>query len=229
MANQPGGQRGAGPSAASGAFPAGAAAAHSSRPQASIAGKAVPAAASAQLVTIRPAEYPVRVDLAYAGSHNFVCLPIYAADAPCMLHPDAAACLKRAAVAARRAGLTLKIFDAYRPPAAQEVLWRLCPDPAYVADPRQGSNHSRGVAVDVTLLDDAGEALDMGTGFDDMRVQSHHDRPDLPVPVQRNRHLLLGIMLQAGFVSLPTEWWHYELPAAASYPLLEEDGVLLAG
>src|SRR5690606_29759781 len=112
----------------------------------------------AGLVTIEPAGYPVEIELVYAGSNNFICLPIYAADAPCMLHPDAAACLMRAAVAARRAGLTLKIFDAYRPPAAQEVLWRICPNPAYVADPRHGSNHSRGVAVDVTLLDSDGEA-----------------------------------------------------------------------
>jgi len=181
----------------------------------------------AGLVAIDPAEYLVEVDLAYAGSNNFVCLPIYAADAPCMLHADAAACLKRAALAAWRAGLGLKILDAYRPPAAQEVLWRICPDPAYVADPAQGSNHSRGVAVDVALLGEDGRQLDMGTGFDDMRELSHHDRPDLPAAVQRNRHLLLGIMLQAGFVSLPTEWWHYELPGAAAYPLLDEAGVLL--
>ncbi len=184
------------------------------------------ALAAENLVTIDPAQYLVEVDLAYAGSNNFVCLPIYAADAPCMLHADAAACLKRAALAARRAGLTLKILDAYRPPAAQEVLWRICPDPAYVADPGQGSNHSRGVAVDVTLLDEDGRQLDMGTGFDDMRELSHHDRPDLPAAVQRNRHLLLGIMLQAGFVSLPTEWWHYELPGASVYPILHEDRML---
>lgn len=184
---------------------------------------------STGLVAITPAEYPVEIDLAYATSNNFVCLPLYAADAPCLLHPDAAACLMRAAVAARRAGLTLKVFDAYRPPAVQEVLWRICPDPAYVADPLQGSNHSRGVAVDATLLDGDGEALDMGTGFDDMRELSHHGRPDLSAAVQRNRLLLLGIMLQAGFASLPTEWWHYELPGAASYPLVDDGRVLLAG
>lgn len=185
--------------------------------------------ASSGLVLIEPPEYPVEIDLVYATSNNFVCLPIYAADAPCLLHPDAAACLMRAAVAARRSGLALKVFDAYRPPAAQEVLWRLCPNPDYVADPRRGSNHSRGVAVDVTLLDEQGAALDMGTGFDEMREQSHHDRPDLPAAAQRNRNLLLGIMLQAGFASLPTEWWHYQLPGAASYPLVHESGVLLAG
>lgn len=172
--------------------------------------------------------YPVEIDLVYAGSNNFICLPLYAANASCLLHPDAAACLMRAAVAGRRAGLTLKVFDAYRPPAAQEVLWRLCPNPLYVADPAQGSNHSRGVAVDVTLLDESGAELDMGTGFDEMREQSHHDRDDLSVSAQRNRALLLGIMLQASFASLPTEWWHYQLPGALSYPLVHDGGVSLA-
>jgi len=232
VASEAGGRHDTAPHAQTGARPLPAGAAAASRPASdagSAGAKRAPSPLSpAGLVTIEPAGYPVEIELVYAGSNNFICLPIYAADAPCMLHPDAAACLMRAAVAARRAGLTLKIFDAYRPPAAQEVLWRICPNPAYVADPRHGSNHSRGVAVDVTLLDIDGEALDMGTGFDDMREQSHHDRPDLPVAVQRNRHLLLDIMLQAGFVSLPTEWWHYELPGAASYPLLDEEGVLLA-
>lgn len=180
------------------------------------------------LVKIEPPDYPVDIELVYAGSNNFVCLPIYAANAPCLLHPDAASCLQRAALAARQAGLTLKIYDAYRPPAAQEVLWRLCPNPLYIADPKRGSNHSRGVAVDVTLLDESGEALDMGTGFDEMCEQSHHGRTDLSTSAQRNRLLLLGIMLQAGFEALPTEWWHYQMPGAGAYPLLAGDGFLLA-
>jgi len=184
------------------------------------------AATDAGLVLVEAPDYPVDIELLYATSNNFLGMPVYDADARCMLHRDAAACLRRAALAARRSGFTLKVFDAYRPPAAQEVLWRLCPDPAYVADPKIGSNHSRGVAVDVTLLDEHGQALDMGTGFDEMREQSHHDRDDLPVSAQRNRGMLLGIMLQAGFASLPTEWWHYQLPNAPEYPLIDQAGVI---
>src|SRR3546814_3617131 len=70
-------------------------------------------------------------------------------------------------------------------------------DPRYVADASQGSNHTRGVAVDVSLLDADGVPLDMGTGFDDMRDQSHHDRTDLPAQSQRHRLMLLGIMLRS--------------------------------
>ena len=67
------------------------------------------------------------------------------------------------------------------------------------------------------------QALDMGpTEFDAMEDKSHQFYPDLPVNVQRNRLLLLGIMLGAGFQAIPTEWWHFELPNADDYPLLHE-------
>ncbi|NYT37279.1 D-alanyl-D-alanine dipeptidase [Allopusillimonas soli] len=178
-------------------------------------------AIQSSLVEITAPAYPVEIDLAYAGTHNFTGRRIYAS-ACCALHPDAAACLLKAALAARRAGYTLKIFDAYRPAAAQDVFWALCPDPRYVSDASKGSNHTRGIAVDVTLIDEQGRDLDMGTHFDAMQEQSHHDRDDLPATVQRNRSLLLGIMLQAGFHSIPTEWWHYELQPDSRYPLLDD-------
>ncbi len=165
----------------------------------------------------------LRIALVYATADNLIGRPIYAPDARCALRPEAAACLRRAAQAAWRAGLALVVYDAYRPAAAQAVFWKALPDPRYVADATQGSNHTRGVAVDVGLLEISGEPLDMGTGFDDMREQSHHDRDDLPSEIQRNRQLLLGIMLQAGFRSIPTEWWHYELPNAQEYALLPDN------
>ncbi|MFT0531965.1 D-alanyl-D-alanine dipeptidase [Castellaniella hirudinis] len=177
------------------------------------------------LIEITPAD-GVQVSLVYATPDNLVGRPVYAPGARCALRPPAADCLRRAASAAHRAGLMLVVYDAYRPAAAQAVFWSALPDPRYVADAAQGSNHTRGVAVDVALLEATGQPLDMGTDFDDMRDQSHHDRDDLPPEVQRNRHLLLGIMLQAGFHSIPTEWWHYELPNAQEYALLPESDMV---
>ncbi len=127
-----------------------------------------------------PATDGLRIALVYATSGNLTGRPVYAPGARCALRPAAADCLFWAARAARRAGLCLVVYDAYRPAAAQAVFWRMLPDPRYVADAAQGSNHTRGVAVDVTLTDADGAPLDMGTDFDDMRDQSHHDRDDLP-------------------------------------------------
>lgn len=172
------------------------------------------------LVEIDAQRHQLRIEMLYATAANMTGKVIYA-DARCQLHRDAASCLEKAARLARQAGLTLLIYDAYRPPYAQYLLWEVLPDNDYVRDPRIGSHHSRGVAVDLTLLDASGTPLDMGSAFDAMEPRSHHFYPDLPESVQKNRLLLLGIMLGAGFSCIATEWWHYELPNAEKYPLLE--------
>jgi D-alanyl-D-alanine dipeptidase len=163
----------------------------------------------------------VCIDLKYASTDNFTGQVIYRENR-CLLHPDAAKAFERSVQVARLAGFTLKVFDAYRPQQAQAFLWQVLPDPRYVADVKIGSNHSRGVAVDVTLMTDDGAELDMGTGFDDADERSHHYFPDLPVQIQRNRLLLHAIMHAGGFGTIPTEWWHFELPDALSYVLLTD-------
>src|SRR3546814_10735695 len=114
-------------------------------------------------------------------------------------------------------------FDAFLPVGAHWRLWEVFPDPEFVADPRVVSNHSRGVAIDLTLVDAAsGTALDMGTPFDDLTALSHHARNDLPPEAQRNRALLLGLMTAAGWDWNRYEWWHYQLFEPRRYPLLAD-------
>ena len=179
------------------------------------------------LVEVDAKALQVEVDLIYAGVDNLAGKQIYQ-DPRCLLHRDAEACLRKASRLARQAGLTLRIFDAYRPPYAQYLLWEALPNPEYVRDPGLGSHHSRGVAVDLTLIDANGQPLNMGTGFDDMREHSHQFFADLPADVQRNRLLLLGIMLAAGFTYIDSEWWHYELPGADDYPLIDDGSIRAA-
>ncbi len=169
------------------------------------------------------------IDLVYATANNLTGRPIYQR-AACYLHADAAALLRRAVVLAAAQGLRIKILDAFRPAEAQWLLWSHLPDPAYIADPRRGSAHSMGAAVDVTLIDAAtSAALDFGTGFDDMRPASWHADTSIPVAAQRNRALLLGLMTAAGFDFYPQEWWHYQLfRPHGRYPLLS-DSVLQRG
>lgn len=183
---------------------------------------------SSPLVVVDAEALKIEIDLIYAGADNLAGKPIYK-DARCLLHRDAEICLRLASRLAHQAGLSLRIFDAYRPPYAQLLLWEALPNPEYVRDPKLGSHHSRGVAVDLTLLDSEGQPLDMGTGFDDMREQSHQFFADLPPAVQRNRLLLLGIMLGAGFQHIASEWWHYELPHAEDYPLIDDHWIRPAG
>ncbi|MDE2227539.1 MAG: D-alanyl-D-alanine dipeptidase [Alphaproteobacteria bacterium] len=170
---------------------------------------------------ITAAWHDVVLDIAYATAANFTGKPVYTRPG-CYLHEDAAAALRRAADLARPLGLRLKVFDAFRPSEAQWVLWNFRPDPEFLADPRKGSPHSRGVAVDLTLIDAHGRELDMGTGFDAFTPLSHHGSTAIPEAAQRNRFLLLGLMSAAGWDFYRNEWWHYQLFDARRYPLLSD-------
>jgi D-alanyl-D-alanine dipeptidase len=163
----------------------------------------------------------IDVDLRYASANNFTGQIIYQ-HAVAYLHQDAMAALERAADLAAAQNLRLRVLDAYRPLAAQWRLWQALPDPRFVADPRVGSIHTRGVAVDLTLCSGQGEPLDMGTAFDEMTEQSFHADTTISAQAQAHRCCLLGLMTLAGWSHHPYEWWHYNLVGAASYPALSD-------
>ncbi len=172
------------------------------------------------LVPITEATHDVLIELIYASASNFTGQIIY--EHPlCFLHPLAEAGLRKAVAAARESGLRLKVLDAFRPQEAQEALWAVAPLPGYVADPAKGSNHTRGVAIDLTLVGTDGQVLDMGTPVDTMTAASHHFYAGHGAAVQINRARLLAIMLEAGFVHYAQEWWHYQLPDAHDFPLID--------
>lgn len=173
------------------------------------------------LVEIAPPAFDVFVDLRYATADNLTGKPIYRR-ASCYLQDDAATKLQRAIGLAAPLGLKLYVFDAYRPPAAQWALWNHLPNSDFIADPRRGSPHGRGVAVDLTLATQDGRKLEMGTGFDAITPQSYHADTVVSPEAQRNRLLLLGIMSAAGWDFYSKEWWHYQLFQARSYPLIDD-------
>ena len=174
-----------------------------------------------QLVDLSVIFPTLDIDLKYATADNLIGAPIYR-ESRCLLHQDAVTALAKSISIAQLAGLQLVVYDAYRPQQAQAILWNACPDPQYVVDVAIGSNHSRGTAIDVTLMDDRGHLLDMGAGFDEMHDRSHAWHPSVPPAAQRNRLLLNAIMFGGGFVGINSEWWHFELPDAARYPLLDD-------
>ncbi|MEJ0009266.1 MAG: D-alanyl-D-alanine dipeptidase [Alphaproteobacteria bacterium] len=173
------------------------------------------------LVEITPQRHRVAIDLRYATADNFTGKPVYKKGARCFLHPEAEAALVRARDLASAQGYGLLVFDAYRPTEAQWKLWEHTPDPDFLADPRRGSPHSRGVAVDLTLTR-AGTPLDMGTEFDAFTPLSHHGSLVIHTEAQRNRILLMGIMTIAGWDFYRNEWWHYQLFNARQYRLFAD-------
>lgn len=176
------------------------------------------------LIEIAPSVFHVDVMIAYASEDNFTGRPVYSRPG-CYLHRDAAALLTAAIDLAADIGYRFLIFDGFRPTEAQWVLWNHTPDPDFLADPRRGSPHSRGVAVDLTLIDNNDAPLDMGTGFDQFTPRSHHGNRDIPPQAQVNRHILLGLMTAAGWDFYRNEWWHYQMFDSRRYPLVSDSAL----
>ncbi|MCC2954834.1 M15 family metallopeptidase [Massilia sp. IC2-477] len=164
----------------------------------------------------------IAIDLRYASPNNFVGRDLYSPYDCAWLHVDAAAALERfvAWLKERRPGHTPLVLDALRPQRVQQQLWDALEGTGlqmYLANPARGSIHSYGMALDITLLDEQGCELDMGTGFDDMTELSHPaleegflHTGELTDQQLANRRLLREGMLAAGFFGINTEWWHFD-------------------
>jgi len=118
-------------------------------------------------------------------------------------------------------GIGIKIWDGYRPRAIQYLFFAIYPNPTYIADPASGSMHNRGGAIDVTLIDLAtGKELEMPTKYDDFSDAASHSNNNLTQEVINNRELLKTAMITYGKLNIyGSEWWHYNLSDASSYPL----------
>ncbi len=152
-------------------------------------------------------------DMKYATTDNFLKSQVYDC-AQCYLRFKTVKALLLANKKIMKKGFRIKIFDCYRPLDIQKRMWEIVPNPEYVANPSNGSIHNRGGAVDITLVNQDGIELDMGTPFDHFGVESSHDYSDLSDEVIANRKLLKKIMLKKHFESFDSEWWHYNLKKA---------------
>ncbi len=164
----------------------------------------------------------IAVDLRYASADNFVGRDLYSPFDCAWLHRDAALALEQvvAWLAQQRPGCKALILDALRPQRVQEQLWAALDGTGlqmYLAEPARGSIHSFGMALDITLLDESGVELDMGTGFDDLTELSQPGmeqallaRGELTQEQIAHRQLLREAMAHGGFVGISSEWWHYD-------------------
>jgi D-alanyl-D-alanine dipeptidase len=163
------------------------------------------------------------LDLRYNTADNFLKKNVYADFklSRCYVHRDLAERLDKLAPLLRKNDLKLVFWDCYRPLAVQKAMWKIVPDARYVADPQKGSNHNRGIAVDVTLADKDGARIDMPTGFDDFSVKAAPSYRCASEEKQkcRNRDRLTDLMGLVGLKPLSTEWWHYQLPTKG-YPVI---------
>ena len=161
------------------------------------------------LVDAAPIVPGLVVRLAYAGHRNVAGRALYPPDMPCLLRRSVAERLALAARSLRAQGFRIVAYDCWRGPRAQRALWKAHPHPGSVADPRRGSLHERGVAVDVALADLEGEPVEMPTGFDAFGPEAAADAPLPEGRARAHREALRAAMHAAGFRVNPSEWWHF--------------------
>ncbi len=163
------------------------------------------------LVDVRAVDPTIVVDLRYGTADNVTGHALYPVAMPALVRPSTAARLAKAQEYLRARHYGLKIWDAYRPLAAQMELWQKTHNGSFVADPltSNGSLHTWGVAVDATLVDAAGRDVPMPTKFDEFTSAAKlHYNGDDPV-VKSHLKLLQRAMREGGFYGMRTEWWHF--------------------
>ena len=160
------------------------------------------------------------IDIKYATEDNFTNKKIYTLPL-CLINKNTAKKLIAANNEFKNLGYRIKVFDAYRPQSAQQVLWDAAEDKSYVANPKNGSKHNRGAAVDVTLVDGEGQELGMPSGYDEFSERAHLKFNKCDEELIKNRELLGNIMVKHGFKRISTEWWHFDDTDALKYPLLD--------
>lgn len=179
------------------------------------------------LVNVQTVNPTIQVELKYSTNDNFVKKDVYGELTRAYLQPEVARKLSKASGFLKKikAEYSLLVYDAARPNSVQYVLWDALdalkiPErqkSQYVADPKIGSIHNFGCAVDLTVVDEKGVPLDMGTPYDFFgplaypRAEQHMLKLGKLSPKQvANRNILRKAMTQAGFTVNTTEWWHFD-------------------
>ncbi len=174
-----------------------------------------------ELVDLASLNAGFRFDLRYATPNNFVHATLYPV-AKAYMQRDAAKALVEVQHELAAQGLGLKIFDAYRPLSVQQRMWDLIHDERYVSNPAlNAGRHTRGTAVDLTLVDRDGKELPMPTPFDDFTERAHRDAPGIPAEAAKNSKQLEAAMLAHGFLPYPFEWWHFDFRDWKKHPPLD--------
>jgi D-alanyl-D-alanine dipeptidase len=195
-------------------------------------------------VDVQTLDPSIRVKLMYATTDNFMKRNAYGDFRKCYLRAEVAAKLVNAETLLKKKypGYTLLVYDAFRPRRIQIEMWKIVkgtPFQQYVAEPYSGSIHNYGAAVDLTVANEDGQPLDMGTPFDyfgakaqpryescfldpskistlpanssDRKLIEKDIKKSGPLTLQQfnNRRILRSVMEQSGFESISNEWWHF--------------------
>ncbi|HEX8659107.1 MAG TPA: M15 family metallopeptidase [Hymenobacter sp.] len=176
---------------------------------------------ASELVELIKLDPTIKLDIRYATSQNFAGRPVYS-EARAFLQRPAAEALVRANKALEPLGYRLLVFDAYRPWSVTKLFWDITPKEKkeFVANPKKGSRHNRGCAVDVSLYEvTSGKEVTMTGAYDEMSERSYSTYTGGTPEQRAARDLLRRHMEQNGFTVLKGEWWHFDYEDWKSYSI----------
>jgi len=174
-----------------------------------------------QLIEIKKLIPDIKLEIRYAGKNNFAKQAVYK-QARAFARLPVAEALKNVQNDLKKFGFGLKIFDGYRPYSVTVKFFEIASDKSFVANPKDGSRHNRGCAIDLTLIDlKTRKELKMPTPYDSFAAEAASDFKDLPTNVIQNRELLRLTMEKYGFRVLNNEWWHFDFIGWKNYELMD--------
>ena len=176
-----------------------------------------------ELVNLETFIPDIKLEIRYATTNNFTGEKIYNLSRAYARKPVAEA-LKKAQADFKKAGVGIKIFDAYRPYKATVKFYEVYHDTTYVASPYRGSRHNRGCAIDMTIVDlKTGKELQMPTEFDSFKKEAWPTTPVKDPLIKKNRDLIISIMEKNGFKVNASEWWHFDFVGWKKYEVMDID------
>lgn len=171
------------------------------------------------LVELVKLDTSIHLDIRYATSNNLVGRPVYT-EARAFLQRPAAEALLKANESLHKLGYGLLVFDGYRPWSVTKLFWDVTPpeNHKFVANPKHGSRHNRGCAVDLSLYDlKTGKEIEMTGVYDEMSERSYPHYTGGTEQQRTMRDLLRTHMEAQGFTVYEYEWWHFDFNDWKSY------------
>ena len=174
-----------------------------------------------QLLELKKVVPGIVLDIRYATKNNFMKQVMYR-QAKAFARRPVAAQLKKIQAELKTFGYGLKIYDAYRPYAITVAFYQKASNKAFVANPKSGSKHNRGCAVDLSLISlKTGKELEMPTPYDSFAPEASPTYTALSAEVKKNRDFLIAIMHKHGFRVIHNEWWHFDFIGWQKYELMD--------
>jgi D-alanyl-D-alanine dipeptidase len=165
-----------------------------------------------ELVELIKLDSSIKLDIRYATNNNFAGKAVYK-QARAFLQKPAAEALVRVNKNLKNSGYGLLVFDGYRPWKTTKYFWDItsAENKKFVADPKKGSKHNRGCAVDLTLYNlNTGETIQMPGEYDEASERSYVNYTGGTAEQRAARDLLIKAMQAEGFTVYEYEWWHFD-------------------